>query len=184
MAECTAVAAIQLRMRMRILTRSDNSLATFGRQISNEKLRMKRCEGIRCANANGFANEMADIFVLAAEIPGEWTFATKFASDCECDGLVHSVPWILWVRMGSNILAFSVAFLAFYRKKARKGRAGFEFHAQYDWTNGAPDNGNEWRKFRAVPRSYPLRSLGVCTFFPWLSAPRSQRYGCECECEF
>ena len=22
-----------------------------------------------------------------------------------------------------------------------------------------PDNGNDWRKFRAVPRSYPLRSL-------------------------
>ena len=29
-------------------------------------------------------------FVLAAEIPCEWKFATKFASDCECDGLVHS----------------------------------------------------------------------------------------------
>ena len=24
---------------------------------------------------------------------------------------------------------------------------------------GVPDNGNDWRKFRAVPRSYPLRSL-------------------------
>ena len=33
------------------------------------------------------------------------------------------------------------------------------FCAQYDWTTGVPDNGNEWRKFRAVPRSYPLRSL-------------------------
>ena len=32
-------------------------------------------------------------------------------------------------------------------------------HAQYDWTTGAPDNGNEWRKFRAVPCLYPLRSL-------------------------
>ena len=32
-------------------------------------------------------------------------------------------------------------------------------HAQYDWTTGVPDNGNDWRKFRAVPRSYPLRSL-------------------------
>ena len=31
------------------------------------------------------------IFVLAAEIPCEWMFATKFASDCECDGVVHSV---------------------------------------------------------------------------------------------
>ena len=29
-------------------------------------------------------------------------------------------------------------------------------HAQYDWTTGVPDNGNEWRKFRAVPRSYPI----------------------------
>ena len=37
-------------------------------------------------------------------------------------------------------------------------------HAQYDWTTGGPDNGNEWRKFRAVPRLYPLRSL-VCTLF-------------------
>ena len=32
-----------------------------------------------------------------------------------------------------------------------------DFHAQYDWTTGVPDDGNEWRKFRAVPRSYPLR---------------------------
>ena len=29
---------------------------------------------------------------------------------------------------------------------------------------GVLDNGNEWRKFRAVPRPYPLRSL-VCTLF-------------------
>ena len=29
-------------------------------------------------------------FVLATEIPCEWTFATKFASDYECDGVVHS----------------------------------------------------------------------------------------------
>ena len=35
------------------------------------------------------------IFVLAAEIPCEWTFATKFASDCECDGVVHSGDDIL-----------------------------------------------------------------------------------------
>ena len=32
-------------------------------------------------------------------------------------------------------------------------------HAQYDWTTGVPDNGNEWRKFCAVPRLYPLRAL-------------------------
>ena len=28
-----------------------------------------------------------------------------------------------------------------------------------DWTTGVPDNGNDWRKFRAVPRLYPLRSF-------------------------
>ena len=32
------------------------------------------------------------IFILAAEIPCEWTFATTFTSDCECDGVVYSVP--------------------------------------------------------------------------------------------
>ena len=30
-------------------------------------------------------------------------------------------------------------------------------------TTAVPDNGNAWRKFRVVPRSYPLRSL-VCYF--------------------
>ena len=35
---------------------------------------------------------------------------------------------------------------------------------RYDWTTGAPDNGNEWRKFRVVPHSYPLRPLS-CTLF-------------------
>ena len=39
-----------------------------------------------------------------------------------------------------------------------------KIHAQYDWTTRVPDNGNEWRKFRAVPRLYPLHSL-VCTLF-------------------
>ena len=45
-AECTAVAAIQLRMR--ILTRPKNKLlANFRHQISNKRLRIQRCEGIR-----------------------------------------------------------------------------------------------------------------------------------------
>ena len=34
-----------------------------------------------------------------------------------------------------------------------------KLHAQYDWTTGAPDNGNERRKFRGVPCLYPLPSL-------------------------
>ena len=40
--ECTVVAAMQLRIRMRILMRPDNSLATFSHQISNKKLRIIR----------------------------------------------------------------------------------------------------------------------------------------------
>ena len=32
------------------------------------------------------------IFVLTVEIPCEWMFATKFAGNCECDGVVHSGP--------------------------------------------------------------------------------------------
>ena len=38
-----------------------------------------------------------------------------------------------------------------FSKKARVGGSG--------WTTGAPDNGNDWRKFRVVPRSHPLRPL-------------------------
>ena len=57
-AECTAVAAIQLRMQMWILTRPENSLANFGHQISNKKLRIELRRNA-LANANGFANEIA-----------------------------------------------------------------------------------------------------------------------------
>ena len=45
--ECTVVAAIQLRMRMRILTRPEHSLANFNHQTSKKKLRIQRCERIR-----------------------------------------------------------------------------------------------------------------------------------------
>ena len=37
-----------------------------------------------------FLRMKCENFVLAAEIPCESKFATKFASDCECDGVVHS----------------------------------------------------------------------------------------------
>ena len=30
---------------------------------------------------------------------------------------------------------------------------------RYDWTTGVPENGNDWRKFRAVPRLYRFRPL-------------------------
>ena len=37
-----------------------------------------------------FCEWNAKMFALAAEIPCEWKFATKFASECGRDGLVHS----------------------------------------------------------------------------------------------
>ena len=39
-----------------------------------------------------------------------------------------------------------------------------KIHAQYDWTTGVPDNGNEWRKFRAVPRFKSLVPLASPLF--------------------
>ena len=35
---------------------------------------------------------------------------------------------------------------------------------RYDWTTGVPDNGNDRRKFRVVPRSHPLRPLVLHLF--------------------
>ena len=56
--ECTAVAAIQLRMRMRILTRPENSLANYNHQITNKKAANEALRRNSLANANVFANEM------------------------------------------------------------------------------------------------------------------------------
>ena len=46
-----------------------------------------------------------------------------------------------------------------FQNSTRKSGQQKSHCAQYDWTTGVLDNGNEWRKFRAVPRLYPLRSL-------------------------
>ena len=49
-----------------------------------------------------------------------------------------------------------------YHQKATKSKKeDTKLHAQYDWTTGARDNGNEWRKFRAVPRLCPCVPLFV-----------------------
>ena len=55
--ECTAVAAIWLRMRMRLLVQPENPLANFSHQISNKKLRAN----LRCLRQNSLAiaNAMA-----------------------------------------------------------------------------------------------------------------------------
>ena len=34
---------------------------------------------------------------------------------------------------------------------------GWNVGDRYGWTTGVRDNGHDWRKFRVVPRSYPLR---------------------------
>ena len=33
------------------------------------------------------------------------------------------------------------------------------FGDRYDWTTGAPHDGNEWKKYHVVPRAYPSRTL-------------------------
>ena len=49
--ERTAVAAIQLRMRMRILTRPENSLANFNHQITNKSCELSVAKEFASANA-------------------------------------------------------------------------------------------------------------------------------------
>ena len=50
---------------------------------------------------------------------------------------------------------FRISFFNFQEKCFQRKTLGAGgptiFHAQYDWTAGVPDNGNEWRKFRVVP---------------------------------
>ena len=53
--------------------------------------------------------------------------------------------------------------LGFFRQEEEKHKDLLSI-AQYDWTTGAPDNGIEWRKYRVVPRSHPLRPL-FCALF-------------------
>ena len=58
---------------------------TLKQKVANAALRRNLL-----ANANGSANEIARKFHPGwQEIPCEWKLATKFASDCECDGVVH-----------------------------------------------------------------------------------------------
>ena len=40
--------------------------------------------------------------ILAAEMPREWAFAAKFASDCKCDGLAHPEPNATFTRTLSH----------------------------------------------------------------------------------
>ena len=41
---------------------------------------------------------------------------------------------------------------------------------RYDWTTGAPDDGNEWRKRRVVPRAHPSRPA----FYAYFHRSRSK----------
>ena len=79
----------------------------------------------------------SDVFQWGGVLPLEGVGAKKFGMSLETKG----------------------NFFAIFGKISRNFCR--DIRAQYDWTTGVPDNGNEWRKFRAVPRSYPLRSLVV-----------------------
>ena len=58
------------------------------------------------AIANGFANEIAKIFVLFAEIPCKRTFKTKFASEGERNGLEHSAHDISSFKLRVTMTVF------------------------------------------------------------------------------
>ena len=46
------------------------------------------------SECDSFCERNDRTFLVAAQIPCGWTFATIFAGDCECDGLMHSArPW-------------------------------------------------------------------------------------------
>ena len=79
--------AILLSLHGLLIWLANLSHQISNRIIANEALQSNR---ILLATANGFANEMAKCFVLAADYPCEWTFATHFSSDCACGSLVHS----------------------------------------------------------------------------------------------
>ena len=101
----------------------------------------------------------SDIFGWGGGLPREWVGAKKFGMSLE-------------TRQIKLFLAGYPRILPGYPGGARKvweNKVCVQFsspniRAQYDWTTGVLDNGTEWRKFRAVPRRYPLRSL-VCTLF-------------------
>ena len=44
---------------------------------------------------------------VVAEIPCEWKLETKFPSDCECDGLVHSDSKRVMLSSTGNIFGSS-----------------------------------------------------------------------------
>ena len=39
-----------------------------------------------------------------------------------------------------------------------------KFGDRCDWTTGAPNDGNEWKKYRVVPRAHPSRAPFLCFF--------------------
>ena len=49
--------------------------------------------------------------VLATEIPCKWKFATKSASDCECEGLVHSALDHIIVKNQEGKNSLKIKFL-------------------------------------------------------------------------
>ena len=78
-------------MRIRILTRPENALANLNHQITNKKAANEALRRNSLANANVSANEMRKFRPRSGNALRMEKFATTFASECECDGLVHSV---------------------------------------------------------------------------------------------
>ena len=111
--ERATVTAIQLRMRMRVLTCPANLLGNFRNQIKTRKdSKLSVAKAFASDECESFCERNGKKFILAAEIPCEWKLTIKCASDCKSDGLVHAVtgplftaPFLLIVgrRSGMSI---------------------------------------------------------------------------------
>ena len=78
-------------MRVRILTLPEDSLANVSYQISNERLRIKHCEGIRKRMRMVLRMKLRKFRPCCGTSLQMEVCDKNFAGDCECDGLVHSV---------------------------------------------------------------------------------------------
>ena len=98
---------------------------------------------------------------MAGEMAGEMTgghFSGGIPKWPNYNGRANGWTAKSWPNFGCPAICPAI-FRPFSPQNGRQPFRRPFLHAQYDWTTGVPDNGNDWRKFRVVPRSYPLHPL-------------------------
>ena len=89
----TGIAFPALGLRVVLDLPTENSLANLNHQISNKKLRIQRREGTRWRMQMFLRMKLRKFRPRCGNSLQMDIFLTKFAGDCECDGLVHSVTY-------------------------------------------------------------------------------------------